>query len=138
MKALKYLVRVSPSGEMQDVIHHIAVLVGGQENLEQSPEIIAALRKFYETHRYHIVLPNGKSGLVTAGGNAGDAENGDFIYYDNILGLSFSFNPFTLAANIVSEEPMEIASGPTRDSLVTSLTAYTAKAYRKGKVLFSV
>jgi len=32
-KALKYLIRVSPSGEMQDVIHHLATLVGGQDAL---------------------------------------------------------------------------------------------------------
>jgi hypothetical protein len=123
---------------MQDIIHHLATLVGGQELLEQSPEVIAALRKFYETHRYHIPLPDGRSGLVTAGGNAGESENGDFMYYDNVLGLSFSFNPFTLAAQIVSDEPMQIPSGPTREALVNELALYTSKAYRKGKVLFSV
>ena len=48
VKALKYLIRVSPVGEMQDVIHHLVVLAGSQEALEQSPDILAALRKFYE------------------------------------------------------------------------------------------
>jgi hypothetical protein len=100
IKALKYLIRVSPSGEMQDIIHHLATLVGSQEVLEQNSEIIAALRKWYETHRYHVPLPNDKVGLVTSTGNAGEAEGGDFIYYDNILQLSFSFNPFTLAGTI--------------------------------------
>jgi len=84
-KALKYLIRVSPCGEMQDIIHHMATLVGGMELLQQSPEIIAALRKFYETHRYHIPLPSGQSGLVTALGNQGETEAGDFIYYDRVL-----------------------------------------------------
>jgi len=123
---------------MQDVIHHLSTLVGGQENLEQSPEIVQALRKFYEAHKNHILLPDGRSALVTAGGNAGDAENGDFMYYDNVLGLSFSFNPFTLAAQIVSDEPMQIPSGALREELVNHLANYTSKAYRKGKVLFSV
>lgn len=40
LKALKYLIRVTPSGEMQDVIHHLATLCGSQELLEQNADII--------------------------------------------------------------------------------------------------
>lgn len=99
VKALKYLIRVSPAGEIQDVIHHLSTLAGSLEALQQSEEIVATLRKWYETHRYHIPLPDERVALVTAGGNAGsDESNGDFLYYDNNLKLTFSFNPFTLEA----------------------------------------
>ena len=64
--------------------------------MEQNEDILSQLRKWYETHRYHIKLPDQRVALVTAGGNAGTAENGDFIYYDNVLQVTFSFNPFNL------------------------------------------
>jgi hypothetical protein len=121
---------------MTDVIHHLTALVGSVEALQQSPEILAALRKWYETHRVHIQLPNGTIGLVTEGGNAGEADNGDFLYYDNQLKVSFCFNPFTLVSFIVSEEPMQVPTSAMRDSLVSHVEAYTAKAFRQGKVLF--
>lgn len=110
LKALKYLIRVSPTGEMQDIIHHLVTLVGSQQALESSPEIVQALKKWYEQHRYHILLPGDRVGLVTTAGAAGDAFNGDFIYYDNVLNITFKFNPFSLAASVVSEEPMQLAT----------------------------
>ena len=117
VKALKYLLRVAPTGEMQDVLHHLNILIsqGGnmsQTDMEQNSDIIAQLRKWYETHRYHIELPDERVALVTAAGNAGTAENGDFQYYDNILKVMFSFNPFTLKSEIVSDSPLE---QPTSD-----------------------
>lgn len=48
VKALKYLIRVSPAGEMQDIIYHLATLCGGQENMAQSPEVVQALQRWYE------------------------------------------------------------------------------------------
>ena len=103
VKALKYLIRVAPAGEMQDVIHHLSTLAGSQEAMAQQLDLVAALRKWYETHRMHVPLPDDKVGLVTVAGQAGEAENGDFLYYDNILQMSFSFNPFTLASAVVSD-----------------------------------
>ena len=98
VKALKYLIRASPSGEMNDVLKYLQTLVGGLDVLRETPEAIAALRKWYETHRYHIPLPNKEKGLVTPAGNQGESEEGEFLYYDNVLGLTFSFNPLTLEA----------------------------------------
>lgn len=106
VKALKYLIRVTPTGEMQDVLHHLATLCGSQEAMEQNADIVSQLRKWYESHRYHVKLPDGRLALVTAEGSAGSAENGDFLYYDNYLKLTFGFNPFSLASEIVSEEPL--------------------------------
>ena len=138
VKALKYLIRVSPPGEMQDVLHHLSALVGGQDALEADESVSQQLRKWYETHRHHIALPDGRMALVTAGGNAGAAENGDFIYYDNTLKLTFSFNPFTLVARVESEEPMEQPTSTLHASLNDSVKRYCEATYRKGKVLYSV
>jgi hypothetical protein len=77
-------------------------------------------------------LPNGKTAIVTASGNASQAD--DFTYYDSTEGITFSFNPFTYPftqmGEIVSEEPMVIASSPLRDSLVQELADYTDTCFR--------
>ena len=70
IKALKYMIRVSPAGEMKDVLLNIKTIVGSEDELIQNPDIIAAMRKWYETHRQHIILPNGKVAIVTASGNS--------------------------------------------------------------------
>ena len=69
IKAVKYILRVSPAGEIQDVLHHLQTLVGGLDVIKETPEALSALRKWYETHRYHIALPGDRKALVTAGGN---------------------------------------------------------------------
>ena len=134
VKAIKYLLRVSPSGEIQDVLHHLATLVGSQEALESNKDVTAALRKWYETHRYHIPLPDGRVGLVTSEGNI----EGEFRYYDDILKLTFKFNPFTLTAEIESEEPLVVPTSELKEALVKECANYCKGAFRAGKVLFSI
>ena len=87
------MIRVAPAGEMMDVLLNIKTIIGSEDNLINNPDIIAAMRKWYETHRTHIKLPNGKIAMVTTSGNASQAD--DFTYYDGVLGVTFSFNPFT-------------------------------------------
>ena len=36
VKALKYLIRVSPAGEIQDVLHHLSTLADGQDQLKSN------------------------------------------------------------------------------------------------------
>lgn len=95
VKALKYLIRNAPAGEIQDVLHHLSTLAEGQENISQQPELLSQLRKWYESHKYHIPLPNGKIGMVTTAGNRGEDAEGNFQYYDHENQCTFSFNPFT-------------------------------------------
>ena len=75
---------------------------------------------------------------MTAGGAAGDADNGDFIYYDSTLKVTFSFNPFSLSATVVSEEPMHQPTSELHAALVEATKAYCKAAFRDGKVLYSV
>ena len=46
-------------------------MAGGEDEINQNPEILAALRKWYETHRYHITLPDQRVALVTSTGHCG-------------------------------------------------------------------
>jgi len=39
---------------------------------------LSQLRKWYESHKYHIPLPNGKIGMVTTAGNRGEDAEGNF------------------------------------------------------------
>lgn len=137
------MIRGTPAGELKDLLLSIKTIVGSEDEMITSPDIIAAIRKWYETHRQHIILPNGKMAIVTATGNASQAD--DFTYYDSTLGLSFSFNPFTYPftqmGEIVSEEPMQVATSDLRESLKTELDSYTDTCFRNQantKALFAV
>lgn len=98
------------------------------------------MRKWYETHRQHIILPNGKVAIVTSTGNASQAD--DFTYYDSTLGLTFSFNPFTYPftqmGEIVSEEPMVLATSDIREGLKTEVASYISTSFRDGKAIYAV
>ena len=124
-KALKYLIKAAPSGEMQDVLHHLATLAGSMEAISENEELVATLRKYYETHRAHVDLGDGKIGMVCAAGTAGSADNGDFLYYDNVKQCTFSFNPITLKGEIAMDEALPVPTSDFRESLVTALDAYS-------------
>jgi hypothetical protein len=64
------MIRVTPAGEMKDVLIHMKTLLDGESSLISNPDIIAAMRKWYETHRQHINLPDGRIAMVTSAGNA--------------------------------------------------------------------
>jgi hypothetical protein len=134
------MIRVAPAGEMRDVLFNIKTILGTEENLVQNPEIIAAMRKWYEAHRQHVILPNGKVGIVTTSGNVSQAD--DFTYYDGVLGLTFSFNPFTYPftqmGEIVSEEQLVVATSDLRESLKTEVATYIESSFRNGKCIFAV
>jgi len=142
IKSLKYMIRVTPAGEMKDVLIHMKTLLDGEQNLISNPEIIEAMRKWYETHRQHICLPGGKVAMVTTTGNASTAEDTSFNYYDSTLGITFSFDPFTypftLEGKIVSEEPMQVPTSTLKDQLVQGFTSYLKSSYADKKALFAV
>jgi len=65
--------------------------------------------------------------MVTTTGNASpEPGSTDFVYYDDGLGLTFSFNPFSLAAEVVSAERMEVPTSEFRAGLVAELDNYVA------------
>ena len=135
------MIKVAPAGEIRDVLVHLSTLSGGEDNISQNPDILSALRKWYETHKFHIPLPEGKVGLVTSQGYCGgEAEDqSQFTYYDGVLKVSFAFNPFNPDLGwIVSDAPLEIPTGSMREGLLEAADAYKVKSFKAGKMLYAV
>ena len=40
IKSLKYMIRVTPAGEMKDVLIHIKTLLDGEDTIISNPEIL--------------------------------------------------------------------------------------------------
>ena len=139
VKAVKYLIKQAPAGEIQDVLQDLHTLIGSPQLLNQSDQIMKALKYWYETHKYHIMLPDGSAAMVTSQGclASGDEPNPIdwFQYYDDVLKKSFSFDPITQAASVLEGEQTK-ATSQLRESLVTSTNQYIEKAYRKNKALY--
>ena len=73
-------------------------------------DIQNALKEYFELHKQHIKLPDGRIAMVSEIGrqNALPAEEDDkpanpFVYFDSKLGIKFSFDPNTMQATIVGE-----------------------------------
>jgi len=68
-----------------------------------------ALKTWYETHKYHIMLPDGTVGLVTSQGCIATGEEPNpvdwFQYYDDQLQKSFALDPITQASSILQVDP---------------------------------
>jgi hypothetical protein len=132
IKAIKYLIKQTPAGEMLEVVPHLVTLAGDSETLQQNPDVLAAMRKWFETHHHHINLGNDKIAMVTENGHAGEGPT-DFLYYDSTNELTFKFDPFTQQGEVLSDEKMEIPTCDLREALMKDLKHYVDHAYRKGK-----
>lgn len=131
--AMKFLVKQSPVCEVDDIVDFLSTLIGSRDLLLQSENVMKAFKKWYETHRFHIVLPDGRKAMVTAQGNC--AEESDdpkdmFQYYDSTLQLVFKFDPLQPSnSEIVSNDPMAVSSNELREALVPAVGKYLEKAY---------
>ena len=76
--------------------------------------------------------------MVTTTGNASADAGAEFTYYDDGLGLTFSFNPFSLEAQVVSSDRMDIPTSDFRAGLVAEMDKYCAEAFRVGKARHAV
>ena len=138
VKAMKYLVKVSPAGEIQDCLEHLIVLAGGEDKIKTSSGVLNALKKWYETHHYHIKCGD-KVGMISPQGYVGEGDAIDqFIYYDSTQNFTFKFDPITQKGEIVDAEAPAIASSKFREDLVKQLQEYQEGSFRKGKMLFAV
>jgi len=81
------------------------------KEIMESEEIKTALREYFELHRQHISLPDGRVAVVTDIGRQNPilepAEEGEtpklvaaFVYFDTKLGVKFSFDPATMVATV--------------------------------------
>ena len=68
IKVCKYFIKSSPVGELHEVLDDITKVFGGNSDYLSKPEIKEALREYFESHRLHVQLSNGTTGLVAAMG----------------------------------------------------------------------
>lgn len=142
IKAVKYLIKQAPAGEIQDVLQHLHTLVGSPDLINQSDQIMQALKLWFETHKYHILLPEGNKVLVTAQGCLATGEETNpmdqFKYYDDVAKVVFTFDPITQAGSVVEEAAPELPTCQLRNDLKEQMVKYIDEKYRKGKALFCV
>ena len=100
-----------------------------------------ALKSWYETHKYHIKLPDGTAAMVTPQGCLSTGEEANpidwFRYYDDVLKKSFSFDPITQASSEL-DMPQQKDTCQFREDLVQAMQTYLGEHYRKDKALFQV
>ena len=146
VKAMKFLVKQSPVCEVNDIVDFLSTLAGSRDLLVQSSEIMNAFRKWYETHRYHIVLPDGRKVMVSSKEHSGQESEDPrdlFTYYDIAQQLVFNFDPLNPSdSQVVSEGAMEVHHTslmhevPANDqvddlsaALIPAVGKYVKKAY---------
>lgn len=139
---MKFLIKQSPVCEVDEIVDFLSTLAGSRELLLQDSNIMNAFKKWYETHRYHIVLPDGRKAMVTATGHSGQ-EGEDpkdlFTYYDYSHQLVFQFNPLQPSDSaIVSTDPMAVTSDALTEALIPAVGAYVNRAYADNQALYSV
>ena len=117
-------------------------MVGSPELLNQSDQIMKALKTWYETHKYHITLSDGTAAMVTAQGCIATGEEANpmewFQYYDDVLKKSFTFDPITQSASINEGDLPEPSTSQFRADLIVEAGKMIEEKYRKGKALFCV
>ena len=64
LKIIKYFIKNSPVGEVQDVLEDIANIIGN--DFLASSDVKQALREYYETHMQHINFEDGRIGIVNS------------------------------------------------------------------------
>jgi len=110
-KIVKYFIKSSPVGEVGLIIQDLCHII--DKEALQTDAVKQALREYFEEHKYHIKLPDGRTAMVTdlgrnnpifetCEGEEGEepAQNmkvvADFVYYDQQAGVKFSFDPYSL------------------------------------------
>ena len=109
VKIVKYFIKSSPVGEVNMVLGDVCNII--DKEIMNNPDIQNSLREYFEQHKQHIDLGDGKKALVTEIGRQNPIASEDesqppnpFVYFDSKLGLKFSFDPSTLVATILGEE----------------------------------
>ena len=109
VKIVKYFIKSSPVGEVNMVLNDVTNII--DKEILENPDIHTALREYFEMHKQHIKLPDGRLAMVTQIGRqnpiAATEEGGKpepFVYFDSKLGVKFSFDPSNLVATVHGTE----------------------------------
>lgn len=58
VKVVKYFIKASPVGEVNMVLKDVCNII--DKEILDNPEIHAAMREYFEQHKQHIKLPDGR------------------------------------------------------------------------------
>jgi len=105
-KIVKYFIKSSPVGEVNIILKELCNII--DKEILTNDDIQQALREYFELHKQHIKMPDGRIAMVTEIGrqNPLEDENGvanPFVYFDSKLGIKFSFDPNTLQATVIGD-----------------------------------
>ena len=105
-KIVKYFIKSSPVGEVNLILKDLFNII--DKEIANNPDIQKALNEYFQAHKQHIKLPDGRIAMVTEIGaqNPIEEEEGrvnPFVYFDSKLGIKFSFDPSTLQATVIGD-----------------------------------
>ena len=106
-KIVKYFIKSSPVGEVNMILKDLCNII--DREILNNEDIQQALREYFEAHKQHIRMPDGRLAMVTELGRQNPVEGEDgttspFVYFDSKLGVKFSFDPNTMVATMLGEE----------------------------------
>lgn len=80
------------------------------KDILNNEDIQSALKEYFELHKQHIKLPDGRIAMVSEIGRQNTIEGAEegapanpFVYFDSKLGIKFSFDPNTMQATIIGD-----------------------------------
>lgn len=140
-------------GELNYVIDDIGNIIGNKEFLSD-PEIVQALREYYESHLSHQTATGGEKVVVSEKGRRenegqgaaegeGDSAEGkptEFTYVDEARNIKFTLDVTTGECKVVSdaEKHQDEAVQGFKESLVESVDKYIAEDYKEGATMGTV
>lgn len=105
-KIVKYFIKSSPVGEVNIILKELCNII--DKEILTNDDIQQALREYFELHKQHIKMPDGRIAMVTEIGRQNPLEDetgvaNPFVYFDSKLGIKFSFDPNTLQATVIGD-----------------------------------
>jgi len=96
IKIVKFFIKNSPVGEVNLVLKDVFNLI--DKEIMKSEDIKNALKEYFEQHKQHIKLPDGRLAMVTEIGRQNPMQDDlgnpqPFVYFDSKLGVKFMFDP---------------------------------------------
>lgn len=156
IKALHYFIKEATVGELNYILEDIGSIIGNKDFMA-NPEIVEALRGYYESHLTHQTLDDGTKVVVTQHGRReteghkepeedgegdlpGDDNPTQFTYVDEARNTKFTLDVMTGECKVISND--EKHSDDTvqgfKESVVEALDKYISEFYKSLTTLGTV
>lgn len=153
LKALHYFIRESTVGELNYIIDDISSILGNKDFM-QEPEIVEALRTYYEQHLTHHILSTGDKVVVSQharqektpvqqegeGDEQAEDKPSEFVYLDQARNSKFTLDVITGQCKIIEGDfkSENEAVQTFKQALVESLDKYIQDFYKENTTLGTV